>query len=542
MGTPAYMSPEQARGEQLDVRTDLFSLGAVMYEMVTRKLPFQGTTPATMVASLLRDTPEPLLRVNPSLPVELGRIVDKALEKDRDVRYQSAADLRADLKRLRRDTDSGRSLAGATVSAENVGRRRQRWLWIGAVVVGIAMVAAAYKWPWGRQRLGPNLQNLDITKLTDTGDVSNAVISPDGRYVAYMLRGARPSLWVRQVATESAVQVLPPSEGRFMGITFSPDGDYIYFVRERKEDTDWNDLYEVPVLGGSPKLILKNLEGGIAVSLDGKRIAFVRHETGVASTLNIAGVEGGGERVLAEGTGPDYFGMLTRPSWSPDGKLVAATSWWRKDGYTTAVRCYPVHGGKSIILRSRKLIYQVVWLHNEPGLLLAAAPAATKEPRTQIWQQPFPEGEPQRITNDLVGYYDLSLTADDKLLASVQREITAAVFVGPSSDPDQGVPITTAKSDGLTLAWMPNGKLLIQDAKAQFSLAQADGKNRVSFFQDELARGNASVCGSGRFIVFASMRDGSQGAIWRVDADGHDLKRLTEGKGEYGPHCSGFGR
>jgi eukaryotic-like serine/threonine-protein kinase len=222
MGTPAYMSPEQARGEQLDVRTDLFSLGAVMYEMVTRKLPFQGTTPATMVASLLRDTPEPLLRVNPSLPVELGRIVDKALEKDRDVRYQSAADLRADLKRLRRDTDSGRSLAGATVSAENVGRRRQRWLWIGAVVVGIAMVAAAYKWPWGRQRLGPNLQNLDITKLTDTGDVSNAVISPDGRYVAYMLRGARPSLWVRQVATESAVQVLPPSEGRFMGITFSP--------------------------------------------------------------------------------------------------------------------------------------------------------------------------------------------------------------------------------------------------------------------------------------------------------------------------------
>jgi eukaryotic-like serine/threonine-protein kinase len=197
MGTPAYMSPEQARGEQLDVRTDLFSLGAVMYEMVTRKLPFQGTTPATMVASLLRDTPEPLLRVNPSLPVELGRIVDKALEKDRDVRYQSAADLRADLKRLRRDTDSGRSLAGATVSAENVGRRRQRWLWIGAVVVGIAMVAAAYKWPWGRQRLGPNLQNLDITKLTDTGDVSNAVISPDGRYVAYMLRGTRPSLWVR---------------------------------------------------------------------------------------------------------------------------------------------------------------------------------------------------------------------------------------------------------------------------------------------------------------------------------------------------------
>jgi eukaryotic-like serine/threonine-protein kinase len=113
MGTPAYMSPEQARGDQLDARTDLFSLGIVLYEMATGKLPFDGTSTATVMASILRDIPKPPVQVNPDLPPELGRIINKALEKDRDLRYQSASELRADLKRLKRDTDSGRSVAVA---------------------------------------------------------------------------------------------------------------------------------------------------------------------------------------------------------------------------------------------------------------------------------------------------------------------------------------------------------------------------------------------------------------------------------------------
>lgn len=134
-----------------------------------------------------------------------------------------------------------------------------------------------------------------------------------------------------------------------MGIAFSPDGDYIYFTRER--NNDYNDLYEVPVLGGSPKLILTNLEGGVGVSPDGKTIAFVRHGNS-ASTLNIARADGTDQRVIAHGADTDYFGMLTPPSWSPDGKIVAATSLWLKEGYTSAVRCEPADGGRPIILPS----------------------------------------------------------------------------------------------------------------------------------------------------------------------------------------------
>ncbi len=156
MGTAAYMSPEQARGEPLDARTDLFSLGVVMYEMATGKLPFQGTSSATIVASLIRDVPETPLRINPMLPAEFGRIIGKALEKDRDVRYQSAADLRGDLKRLRRDTDSGRFITGPTTALETGPRIPKLWMWIGAAALTLAAAATVYRWARSQRHSGPN--------------------------------------------------------------------------------------------------------------------------------------------------------------------------------------------------------------------------------------------------------------------------------------------------------------------------------------------------------------------------------------------------
>jgi Tol biopolymer transport system component len=403
------------------------------------------------------------------------------------------------------------------------------------------VIAMVYGWRRRQQSSGPNLQNMTIRRLTENGDVSHAAISPDGRYVAYVLQGAKQSIWVRQVAAESAIQVLPPGEEGYAGITFSPDGNYIYVTRERRGGGN-NDLYQFPVLGGSPKLIHQDLQGAVALSADGKRIAFLSLPNG-GSTLNTANSDGTVERVIAKSTGPvDYFGMLTRPSWSPDGQLVAATSWWRKDGYATAVRCYPVNGGKPIVLPSRKFLHQAVWMHDQSGLLLAVAPAFTKNFLRQIWRQPYPQGEPERITNDLGDYSDLSLTVDDQLLASVEKDVASAVYVGPSLEPDHGVPITTAKSDGFAVAWMPNGRLLLQDGRLQFSLAQADGKNRVSLFEDELGRGGVSVCGDGRFIVFSSKRGGNQASIWRVDSSGRNLKQLTKRNDDAAnPHCSADG-
>jgi Tol biopolymer transport system component len=389
------------------------------------------------VASLLRDPPEPALKVNPKLPFELGRILGKALEKDREIRYQSAADLRGDLKRFRRDTDSGKSSARIIARAGRQSWWRRLPLWIGAAGLVVAVIVSVYEWRSTHQQSSPsplslNLQNMTITKLTDSGNIAAAQISPDGRYVAYILQGSQPSLWVRQVATESVVQVLPPGEGSYSQITFSPDGNYIYIVRERNKN--FNDLYEVPVLGGPLKLVMENIDIGVGFSPDGEKIAFIRG--GPVSTLNIANRNGTGQRVIAEGDVKHDFGMLAQPSWSSDGKIIAAASWWTQDNYTSALRCYPVDGGKPIILPSRKWIIQAIWLHNQAELLLDAAAVTTRAARGQIWLQPFPQGNPQRVTNDLTSYLDLSLTADEKVLAAVQADSNSTVFVGPSSDPD----------------------------------------------------------------------------------------------------------
>jgi serine/threonine protein kinase len=179
MGTPAYMSPEQGRGVQPDTRSDLFSLGVVLYEMATAKLPFNGTTTAMVMASIIRDVPDSPLKLNPELPLEFGRIIGKSLEKDPDVRYQSAADLRADLKRLRRDTESGKSVVTpASVNAPL--QHRTRWLRLAAVAAAIGLAGGVYIWL--RTRPTHYFEHPEMTQLTTTGAVTACSISPDGKY------------------------------------------------------------------------------------------------------------------------------------------------------------------------------------------------------------------------------------------------------------------------------------------------------------------------------------------------------------------------
>jgi hypothetical protein len=231
LGTVAYMSPEQVRGKELDARTDLFSFGAVLYEMCTGTLPFRGDTTALIFESILNRAPVAPVRLNPDVPAELERIINKALEKDRDIRCQSAAELRADLRRLKRDTESGKS--AATGAASPVGGKWNRWLGVGALVVVVAGITwGVYQW------LAPKtvpFQKTEISRLTTNGKVTIAAISPDGRYVAYVtaedvLRG-RQTLWVRQVGTGSDVQIIPPADVRYGGLIFSPDGDFLYITQ-----------------------------------------------------------------------------------------------------------------------------------------------------------------------------------------------------------------------------------------------------------------------------------------------------------------------
>jgi len=570
LGTVAYMSTEQARGKELDARTDIFSFGCVLYEMATGTMPFRGQSAAEIHDAILNKAPVAAVRLNPELPPELERVIAKALEKDREMRYQSASELRTDLKRLKRDTDPGRGAGVASAKGQNRWQVVQataagaptlprRWSNIAVlsllfgIGISLALLGVSVYKLWGPKKGTAPSAPMRITQLSHTGKVGSAAISPDGKYVAYVTgdSGER-SLHVGQVATGSDIQVVAPMQGGyFTDVAFSTDGNYIYYLRYEKGNL-LGDLYEVPTLGGQPRKVGGGFETPVTLSPDGGRVASNRFDRKKGEThLVISKVNGGSEETLVSRKLPDDL-LQWGPSWSADGSRIA-TGLWRYSGSSghADVLVVEIAGRheKAIGSQSWEDVERMAWFGDGSALLLiATAPAAQF---SQVWQLSYPGGAARQVTSGLKFYHDISVTADGTALVTVEGDSPSNLWVAPGGESSRARQITagTGEYDGLDgLTWAGNSEILYSrrrggsvanlwatDAVGN-SLRQVTGISE----NDSASVEDPSVCSDGRTLVYTSERSGS--SIWRADVEGGNARQLTHGPYDSSPSCSPDGQ
>jgi Tol biopolymer transport system component/predicted Ser/Thr protein kinase len=556
VGTVAYMSPEQALGEELDTRSDLFSFGAVLYEMATGTLPFTGATTAGVFDAILHKPPVSPLRLNPALPAELESIAFKLLEKDRDLRYQTAAEMRADLKRLKRDLDSGSAVAVPLASSRRVpigeGARSSK-LGFGAMLLISAVVLAAAAYGVFALLHRPRVaafQNMNMSKLTDSGKAFLAAISPDGKYVVHVVDDAgQQSLWMRHVPTNSVTQIVPAAETNYAGLAFSPDGNYLYCVRREKDHPDLGLLYQIPVLGGTPRLLVTDVDSGISFSPDGSRFVFLRNSSeSKTSGLLIANSDGSHEQKVTEEAFPSTF--QGTPSWSPDGKVIAITDFFgQKTGDLGQFVGVDVATGSKRKIASFASVGQVngsAWLPDGSALLISMTGLNTNW-NTQIGVISYPSGEFRRVTNDLNRYSAaITATRDGRSLVTVANENSNNIWVMPATGTSaQAVQISSGKTEARNLDWTADGRILSFSSSGQgfvFNVRKSDGLGKTTVLEETQPVRWPSACGDGRFIVFSGLLTPDGLNLWRIDSGGSNLKQLTSGKLNDGPICSPDGQ
>lgn len=558
LGTVSYMSPEQVRAQQLDARTDLFSFGVVLYQMTTGVLPFVGESSGIIFDGILNRVPVSPVRLNPELPPELERIIGKALEKDRNLRYQSAKEMRADLERLKRDSESAHQQTLAPASTEPKRRVKTRFSIAVLILCLAALSFGVYKWmsPTRSSVLTVSQASLRVTRLTNDGKSSRAAISRDGKYVAYVrLVGDAQSLWLRQIATESNLQILAPKERVYSSLTFSPDGNRLYFASSPLKETadrPWflgppPSLNVMPTLGGTPIELSPQILPPFSISADGERLCFM-----AGQYLLLGRPDGTHLRSLISNASAPL-----RPALSPDGETIAvsgfrslATLGVSESSDSSSSSKISVLSIPSVLgnqleakLRVEDLVRplsqrawfnvgRIAWLSDGSGLVFDGSETTSDYP-PQIWFISYPEGDVTRVTNDFTDYKDVSL-ASDSTLVTTQQQVLSSTWIVPEGRLDKARPISSASGAAGTprdIVWIGD-KLMyaaVAGTKEDIWIMDSDGTNRKQLTTDSGNNWSPVPSGDGRAIFFLSGRSGEP-QLWSIDIDGGNPKRVKSGE------------
>ncbi|MEO8650488.1 MAG: protein kinase [Acidobacteriota bacterium] len=591
MGSARYMSPEQARGLTVDERTDIWSLGVVMYEMLTGSAPFNGETTADTIASVVYQEPEPIAHFLPGAPPELHRILRKALQKDREERYQSVKDLALDVKELLfeiehennsgRQTDSTSSPAFTenptiihkTISANHPtdrsvvmpskpsavmnagGQGARRWPLIAAALILLTCLPMAgyglFNWYMAGPVMAENaFDKPQISRINTDGKVLMPAISNDGKYVAYVSGelGAR-SLVVRQIATDSVVTVGPTTNVNFWAISFSPTGDHLYYSQTRS-DGSINTLYRVPTLGGTPKKLIDDVDSAVTFSPDGQQFAFMRHtpklNEDVIFVVDTATLE---MQQLIGSTEAGYDFFSNRLAWSPDGRRLLLGAGKRQGGTAGEMviaevdikekTLDPLDGGRFFAVGN------FAWFSDGSGYLC-------RENQTgpvQIWRSSYPTADFHPVTNDFNDYAEIGLAADGKMIVALKADASSSLWrIGAGEKEAVQLTVDGRNPEGtFGIAQTAGGRLVYTRANAKESdiwISDADGKNGRSILSDFGAAVVPVITPDEKYIVF-NRQKGRSSKVWRMDADGKNPIQLTDDNddsGDFSPQVSADGQ
>jgi serine/threonine protein kinase/Tol biopolymer transport system component len=536
MGTVAYMSPEQVSGIELDARTDLFSFGAVMYEMCTGALPFQGRTTALIFQSILQRTPTPPRQLNPAVPSKLEEIIEKALEKDRNLRYQSAADVRTDLQRLRRDTESVKVPVGETgVGPQPHRRNKASWIAAAGLAVLLAAVAAIifYLRPTERANKGAGSWQ-QLTFYTDSAVYPT--LSPDGRMLAY-IRGEETffgpgDIYIKMLPNGEPVQLTKDPNMQKLRPQFSPDGTRIAFGSVAPFDT-----WEVGVLGGEPRLMLKNASSLSWID-QGKRLLFSEIKSGLHMCV-VTTDEGRGEsrQVYV----PQGERSMAHHSYlSPDGRWVLAVL-MNSLGKLTQCRVVPFDGSNEEHLVGPKdaVCTSGAWSPDGKWVYLSTNEGGA----FHIWRQRFPDGLPEQVTSGTTEEEGIAMAADGKSLITSVGSKDAIVWIHDQKGDHQltsdgSAFYTTFSSDHSQLYYLKtSGKQGSEIWKTEIATGQSERVLPGYVVEIGIESKEYSVSADGKRIAFVRKDPQGISHLWVAPTDRHSSPNMLDSEeSEDSPH------